>query len=302
MTHDVGTTAEISDVKPLEGGRYYISTTGRKRFRVERVIAREPYMLVDVTYVDEDDTGDPAAIGALIDEIRQVFREYLRLLVEFSGMAADIELPEDPLEASFLIGDALQVADSMKQRLLELSDTEQRLTVELGFLRRLLPQLRSLLERKREAPVEEPTAPGGGTSRADQEKFFASTSARTSRGFNALECERDRGFRAERSAFGGEPREFGGLESLAQKRRELIVGDQFGELAQVAQAPGRCLDVAFEDGRAPVLAAKRCDEREMFDGKVHNGILRLLACKKPDRRASLDGCSGEVARCYQIAC
>jgi len=172
-THEVGTTAEISDVKPLEGGRYFISTTGRKRFRVERVIAREPYLVVDVSYVDEETIEDPSAVDGLVDEIRQVFREYLRLLVEFSGMAADIELPDDPLDASFLIGDALQVADSMKQRLLELCDTEQRLTVELGFLRRLLPQLRSLLERKREAvPEERAAAPGGGTSRSEQEKFF----------------------------------------------------------------------------------------------------------------------------------
>jgi hypothetical protein len=71
-----------------------------------------------------------------------------------------------------LIGDALQVADSMKQRLLELSSTEQRLTVELGFLRRLLPQLRSLLERKRESPQMQTNAAPGGTFRATQEKFF----------------------------------------------------------------------------------------------------------------------------------
>ncbi len=72
-----------------------------------------------------------------------------------------------------MIGDALQVADSMKQRLLELPSTEQRLTVELGFLRRLLPQLRSLLERKREPPAvgRAATAPGGAF-RATQEKFF----------------------------------------------------------------------------------------------------------------------------------
>jgi hypothetical protein len=60
----------------------------------------------------------------------------------------------------------------MKQRLLELSSTEQRLTVELGFLRRLLPQLRSLLERKRESPQQPAAAAPGGTFRATQEKFF----------------------------------------------------------------------------------------------------------------------------------
>lgn len=172
MPHEIGTTAEIGDVTPLENGRYYISTVGRQRFRIERVIEREPFLTVDVSYLPEEGPTDALTVGELANEIRDVFRDYLRLLVEFSGMHADIELPDDPIDASFLIGDALQVADSMKQRLLELSSTEQRLTVELGFLRRLLPQLRSLLERKREAPQVQPAAAPGGSFRATQEKFF----------------------------------------------------------------------------------------------------------------------------------
>lgn len=172
MPYEVGTTAEIGEVTSLEGGRYYISTVGRKRFRIDRVLAREPYLSVEVSYLD-DQHDDVAVARSLVGEIRDVFRDYLRLLIEFSGMHADVELPSDPIDASFLIGDALQVADSMKQRLLELSSTEQRLTVELGFLRRLLPQLRSLLDRKREAPQAQPTAPAsGGAFRAKQEQYF----------------------------------------------------------------------------------------------------------------------------------
>jgi Lon protease-like protein len=173
MPYEVGTTAEISDMTLLEGGRYHLSTIGRRRFRIARVVDREPYLTVEVDYLAEEVPGDPGAVAGLISEIRAVFREYLRLLVEFSGRELDIDLPDDAVDASFLIGDALQVADSMKQRLLELSSTEQRLTVELGFLRRLLPQLRTLLERSREAPLaEQPGAPAGGTSRAHQERFF----------------------------------------------------------------------------------------------------------------------------------
>jgi Lon protease-like protein len=171
MPHDVGTTAEICDVTPLPAGRYYISTTGRRRFRIQDVVSREPYLLVDVEYLEEE-LDDPGAVVELSDEVRQEFREYVRLLVEFSGTSADYDVPSDPVDASFIIGDALQVADTMKQRLLELSNTQQRLTVELGFLRRLLPQLRTLLERKAEqAPVERDDAPGG-TFRTHQEQFF----------------------------------------------------------------------------------------------------------------------------------
>lgn len=171
LPHDVGTTAEICDVTPLPAGRYYISTTGRRRFRIQRIVSRDPYLLVDVEYLEEE-CEDASEIGRLSDEVREHFREYVRLLVEFSGAAADIDVPSNPVDASFLIGDALQVADTMKQRLLELSNTQQRLTVELGFLRRLLPQLRTLLERKAEqTPVERDDAPGG-IFRAHQEQYF----------------------------------------------------------------------------------------------------------------------------------
>jgi Lon protease-like protein len=171
MPHEVGTTAEICDVTTLPAGRYYISTTGRRRFKIQDVVSRDPYLLVEVEYLEEE-LDDRGAVGELTDEVRGEFREYLRLLVEFSGTSAEFEVPSDPVDASFLIGDALQVADTMKQRLLELSNTEQRLTVELDFLRRLLPQLRTLLERKAaQSPVERDDAPGGAF-RTHQEQYF----------------------------------------------------------------------------------------------------------------------------------
>jgi Lon protease-like protein len=172
MPHDVGTTAEIADVTALEGGRFYISTTGRRRFRIDRVVSRDPFLLCDVEYIGDDELGSGEKVDALVGEIREVFREYLRLLVEYSGVHADVDMPADPVEASFLIGDALEVAATMKQRLLELTSVEQRLTVELGFLRRHLPQLRSYLEKKREHPSAERNDAPGGSFRAKQEKYF----------------------------------------------------------------------------------------------------------------------------------
>ena len=97
----------------------------------------------------------------------------MRLLVEISGGAADVALPDDPVTASFLIGDALQIGEVMKQRLLELRSTRQRLTVELGFLRRLLPQLRRLLEKKAAKPAAHATRVNASDAeRARQERFF----------------------------------------------------------------------------------------------------------------------------------
>ena len=81
--------------------------------------------------------------------MRNLFEEYLNMLVEFSGEESEIDLPDDPQRTSFMIGDMLQVAERVKQRLLEVLDTKSRLQAELDFLERLLPQLRRLLERRR---------------------------------------------------------------------------------------------------------------------------------------------------------
>jgi Lon protease-like protein len=170
--HDVGTTAEIADVTPLPAGRYYISTTGGRRFHIERIVSREPYLLAEVSFLEDEDE-DRGRASELTSRVAGEFREYAKLLVAFSGNAGEVEIPADPVDASYVVGDALQVADALKQRLLELRSAEARLSAELAFLRRLLPQLRTLLERKRsqERAIRRPVA-GGGSFRSHQEKFF----------------------------------------------------------------------------------------------------------------------------------
>ena len=169
--HSIGTTAGIADVTPLPSGRYYLSSTGGRRFRINEVVSREPYLLCDVEFLEEE-PSDPAAVGRLTAEIVSEFREYLSLIVEFSGSPTDVTIPEDPVRASFAIGEALQIADALKQQLLELASAEARLDAELGFLRRLLPQLRALMERKKERETPEASAAPGGGFRSHQEKFF----------------------------------------------------------------------------------------------------------------------------------
>lgn len=169
--HEVGSIAEIVEVTQLSFGRYYISTVGRQRFRINRVISREPYLLVDADLLDEQDRADAEA-AQLRDEVRDAFLEYLELIVEFSGQEATVDLPSDAQTTSFLVGDALQVADNVKQRLLELDSTKQRLSIELGFLRRLLPQLRKLLERRAIEMKARKEQDEVQIHRSEQERYF----------------------------------------------------------------------------------------------------------------------------------
>jgi Lon protease-like protein len=172
LPHDVGSIAEILDVQPLPFGRYFISTVGRKRFRIREVISREPYLVADVDVIDEPDVPSDREVDELLPAVRQRFEEYIAMLVEFSGQESHISVPEDPQGASYLIGDMLQVAERVKQRLLEITDAKARLRAEYDFLERLLPQLRKLLERRR-VELRERQENGEDLSyRTAQEQYF----------------------------------------------------------------------------------------------------------------------------------
>ncbi|MBV8155781.1 MAG: LON peptidase substrate-binding domain-containing protein [Candidatus Eremiobacteraeota bacterium] len=152
--HDVGSIAEIVEVQPLPFDRYYISTVGRQRFRICEIVSREPYLTVEADVIEDDTAGDDET-SRLGERVRALFLEYVQLAIEFSGSDATVELPDDPAATSFLIGDSLQIADAVKQRLLELGSTKKRLLAEEDFLQRLLPELRRMLERRRHRPRQE---------------------------------------------------------------------------------------------------------------------------------------------------
>ncbi|HVA33534.1 MAG TPA: LON peptidase substrate-binding domain-containing protein [Candidatus Baltobacteraceae bacterium] len=170
--HAIGSIAEIVDVQPLPLGRYFISTVGRQRFKIARIVSREPYLLVEAELLDEDAAEEDGDMASLSERVRALFSEYLRLLVEFSGEEVAVELPDDAREASFAIGDSLQIAQAVKQRLLEVDTTEKRFLAEQDFLERLLPQLRRLLARRRKEMLARQERGEGVSYRPDQEKFF----------------------------------------------------------------------------------------------------------------------------------
>jgi len=170
--HEIGTTAEISEVMPLPFGRYYVSTVGKRRFRINGIVSREPYLVCEVDYLDDAAPPEESAFEILIERLRAAFDEYKNLLIAYSGNNVAVDLPVDPVEASYAVGGALQVADLVKQRLLETADTEQRVRIELEFLRRLLPQLRSRIERERVRPTPQRSEPLGGEARSQQERYY----------------------------------------------------------------------------------------------------------------------------------
>ncbi len=145
--HELGTIAEISTAHQLPLGRYFIQTIGTERFRILEVLAREPYLLVRAEIVEE--APPSRVLDELAERLKAAFEEYLALIVEYSGNELEADAPEDPAALSFFVADALRISESIKQRLLELTETEIRLRAEIDVLERLLPQLRRVVERRR---------------------------------------------------------------------------------------------------------------------------------------------------------
>ena len=169
--HTIGSVAEIVEVQELPFGRYLVSTIGRERFRISAVVIREPYLTVEAEMLDEDAAHDDE-IDDLTQRVHALFEQYVQMSIEFSGQETSVELPGDAQGTAYLVGDSLQVSESIKQRLLELSDTRARLRSERDFLERLLPQLRSLLEHRRTELAARQERGDAPEYRNDQEKFF----------------------------------------------------------------------------------------------------------------------------------
>src|SRR5262245_65842288 len=65
--HTVGTTATITDNVRLDDGRYYLTAVGQRRFRIQYIAQRQPYMLASVVYLPEDVGG-----SAIVEQAGQL--------------------------------------------------------------------------------------------------------------------------------------------------------------------------------------------------------------------------------------
>jgi Lon protease-like protein len=122
---------------------------GIKRFRILSQHRDKPYLSGMVEPFE--DTAEPhQQISSSAQQARHLFETYLDLLLEASGEEKTLEalLPDDAEELSHFIAYFLDLQEEVKQHLLELTSTEQRLQEEITILRREVPFLRQILLKK----------------------------------------------------------------------------------------------------------------------------------------------------------
>jgi len=144
--HRTGTLARVIEVERLDGGRMNILCQGESRFRVIRFMANDvPYWKSEVHFF-EDDLSDDLRLRPLYDEVSSSYRKAFELGVQLNAVSSsELQLPESPIELSFMISYVLDIQPEEKQKLLEMKSTENRLQTLLTHIdeatRRLQQQI-----------------------------------------------------------------------------------------------------------------------------------------------------------------
>ena len=145
--YPIGTTARVSEVDAYPDGRSDITTVGHRRFRINEIVEREPYLQARVSWLVEDTDAalESEFSRALALRAAALFMRYRGLMSEVDDGLDD--LPDDPHLLSYVLTAATVLTTEQRQSLLELDSTDERLeracellSSEIGVIR-VLPSI-----------------------------------------------------------------------------------------------------------------------------------------------------------------
>ena len=128
-TGHVGCVAEVTEIQPLPDGRSNILTLGLIRYRVEAYVDRgDPYLVARLSYF-EDEPEDEEALTRQTRGVTSLFTRIARAMRIINDERTALpDLPEiEPESLSFLVAAAVEMDVEVKQELLELRCTSERL-------------------------------------------------------------------------------------------------------------------------------------------------------------------------------
>jgi Lon protease-like protein len=144
--YEMGTVARIERVDEENRGSIPIIARGVERFRIVSLNYSLPYLVADVTLLEEvvDEAAERAAAHA-----REEASRYIRLLLAVRGeWRRQLELPNDPLKLLYFLSTVLLgLSGETRQRILEAEPVSNRLKVAGGALREAAGELEKTVMR-----------------------------------------------------------------------------------------------------------------------------------------------------------
>ena len=134
----IGCVAEVTETQSFPDGRSNILTVGVIRYRIDEYVERgDPYLVARVSFFEDDDEDE----GSLTDSARDVAETFTRIAQAVRTINDErAGLPDisdtEPQRLSFLVAAAMEIEVDVKQELLELRSTSERLQRLSGMLNR----------------------------------------------------------------------------------------------------------------------------------------------------------------------
>lgn len=122
----VGTAVRVIQVHNYEDGRMDIHVHGERRFRIRRIDDSHPHLVGYVEPIVEMEIDDSPETSSLLEQARHSFEEFIHNVFARQEFSVQVVLPNDPVVLSFTIANLLPMENLTKQRLLETTDTLER--------------------------------------------------------------------------------------------------------------------------------------------------------------------------------
>jgi Lon protease-like protein len=125
----IGCVAEVTEAQPLPDGRLNILVLGLIRYRADEYVERgDPYLVARISFF-EDDEEEGGLLSERSREVAETFTRIaraVRIINDEQASLPDISDTE-PRRLSFLVAAAMEIDAEVKQELLEMRSTEERL-------------------------------------------------------------------------------------------------------------------------------------------------------------------------------
>jgi Lon protease-like protein len=125
----VGTACRILSVQTHADQTMDIMIEGQRRFRIRRIDEDSmPYLVGQVENLVEDPAEEENRLDALAAKIREMMAELIELALQHANMqVTSVRLPDDPIALGFVVAEFLQLENPIRQHMIELTDTADRL-------------------------------------------------------------------------------------------------------------------------------------------------------------------------------
>lgn len=131
----VGTAVHIERVDYLDDGRMDIQVHGERRFRIRELNDSRPYPTGYVEPIFEHEIENESEAAEVISTARAEFETLIQKLLSRQELDVQVVFPTDPVVLSFTIANLLSMENLEKQRLLETTDTLERVQALIPILR-----------------------------------------------------------------------------------------------------------------------------------------------------------------------